>query len=267
MNPHHEVRYSDPNSYRERRSDLLAGVPQQAPLMGLPSATLAVPVAGAGGVAALRGSVAYGSSGPPLAGTVGFAGGGSYDVGVASVPYFPPGDLSGVVGGFANDTGVVAGGSGVQRGVFGGSGGGAGERGGGYGGDRSFDAARGRGRSWDRGQDFGTYGGGRGRGFDGGRGWGGRGPGRSRDDLDNIVLAKQDFHNLTPFEKNFYVEHPALEAMSEQDVTLYRKGRDITVEGRDVPKPIRFFTEANFPGIVLRCFHECLGHCCLCCVW
>lgn len=72
--------------------------------------------------------------------------------------------------------------------------------------------------------------------------------GKSRDDLDNIILHRQDFHNLPPFQKNFYVEHPAVQALSEQEIMVYRRSREITVEGINVPKPLRFFHEANFPG-------------------
>lgn len=90
----------------------------------------------------------------------------------------------------------------------------------------------------------------------GGRGFGGGGGGRggrhvgggSKRDLDTIVLPKQDFGNLVPFEKNFYVESPSIRAMSECEVEMYRARRDITVEGHDVPKPIRMFHEATFPG-------------------
>ncbi|CAN1294236.1 DEAD-box ATP-dependent RNA helicase 30 [Linum perenne] len=90
----------------------------------------------------------------------------------------------------------------------------------------------------------------------GGRGYGGRGGGRygggaPRGDLDNISLPSQDFGNLVPFEKSFYAESPAVRAMSDQDVMIYRSRRDITVEGHDVPRPIRMFQEANFPGYCL----------------
>lgn len=96
--------------------------------------------------------------------------------------------------------------------------------------------------------DRGGVGGGRGRGFGGGGG-GGRGfGGRSRDDLDNISLPKQDFVGVVPFEKNFYVESPAVQAISDQEVAMYRVKRDITVQGNDVPKPVRMFHEAGFPG-------------------
>ena len=110
--------------------------------------------------------------------------------------------------------------------------------------DRKHDMGRGRG------------GGGGGRagahGFRGSaRGGGRHGGGSSRDDLNNIALPKQDFKNLVPFEKNFYVECPAVRAMSEQEVLHYRASREITVQGNDVPKPVRMFHEANFPGILL----------------
>jgi ATP-dependent RNA helicase DDX5/DBP2 len=95
---------------------------------------------------------------------------------------------------------------------------------------------------------MGGYGGGRG-GGGGFHGGGGRGGGNGRDGLDSISLQKPDFRGLIPFEKSFYVECPEVQAMSETDVAQYRQLRDITVEGREVPKPIRFFHEANFPGL------------------
>ncbi|PSR89462.1 DEAD-box ATP-dependent RNA helicase [Actinidia chinensis var. chinensis] len=112
------------------------------------------------------------------------------------------------------------------------------------------------GRGFDIGRRGGgrSFGGRRGMGFDGGRD-GGRGGGRhggARGDLDNISLPKQDFGNLVPFEKNFYIECPSVRAMSEQDVMLYRSRREITVEGQDVPRPIRIFEEANFPDYCLE---------------
>lgn len=92
-----------------------------------------------------------------------------------------------------------------------------------------------------------------GRGYDGGRGGrGGRGIDRSRKELDTVALPKEDFDNLIPFEKNFYVEHPAVAALSDHEVIAYRKRREITVEGRDVPKPLRSFREASFTDYVLR---------------
>nr|POE95900.1 dead-box atp-dependent rna helicase 30 [Quercus suber] len=60
-----------------------------------------------------------------------------------------------------------------------------------------------------------------------------------------------DFGSLVPFEKNFYVETPSVRAMSEHEAVVYRVRREITVEGHDVPKPIRMFHEANFPDYCL----------------
>ncbi|KAK7265642.1 hypothetical protein RJT34_33264 [Clitoria ternatea] len=133
-----------------------------------------------------------------------------------------------------------------------------------------FNVGRGGGRVGnghmsDRKHDLGRYGGGGGGG--GGRGRGGgrgsthgfRGSGRggrhgggsSKDDLDNVALPKQDFRNLVPFEKNFYVESPSIRAMSDQEVMHYRATREITVQGHDVPRPVRMFHEANFPDYCL----------------
>lgn len=127
---------------------------------------------------------------------------------------------------------------------------------GGGGGRRMFDSGRGGSRT---GGSVG-FGGGRGggTGFDS-RG-GGRGAGRggsSRGDLDNIVLPSQNFGNLVPFEKDFYTECASVRAMTESEVKIYRERRDIRVEGYDVPRPIRSFLEANFPGIYIS--HELSG--------
>uniref|UniRef100_A0A0E0FXF1 RNA helicase n=1 Tax=Oryza nivara TaxID=4536 RepID=A0A0E0FXF1_ORYNI len=107
-----------------------------------------------------------------------------------------------------------------------------------------------------RGRGGGAGGGGWGRGGGGGggaggyRGGGGRGGGR--DALDSLSLPKPDFRSLIPFEKNFYVECHAVQAMSDMDVSQYRRQRDITVEGHDVPKPVRYFQEANFPDYCMQ---------------
>ncbi|KAJ0579273.1 putative RNA helicase [Helianthus annuus] len=40
--------------------------------------------------------------------------------------------------------------------------------------------------------------------------------------------------------------------MSESEVEEYRAKREITVEGRDVPKPIKTFSDARFPDYVMQ---------------
>ena len=39
--------------------------------------------------------------------------------------------------------------------------------------------------------------------------------------------------------------------MTEPEVTEYRLRREITVEGKDVPKPVKSFSDAAFPGTIL----------------
>ncbi|GFP89341.1 dead-box ATP-dependent RNA helicase 20 [Phtheirospermum japonicum] len=63
---------------------------------------------------------------------------------------------------------------------------------------------------------------------------------------------KSNLDGLTPFEKNFYVEPPSVAAMSESEVDEYRRRREITVEGKDVPRPIKSFDDAGFPDYVLQ---------------
>jgi len=60
-----------------------------------------------------------------------------------------------------------------------------------------------------------------------------------------------DVSSLPKFEKNFYKEHPSVERLSEQEVVDFTTKNQITVQGRDVPKPIRTFEEASFPDYLL----------------
>ncbi|KAG5522970.1 hypothetical protein RHGRI_034946 [Rhododendron griersonianum] len=263
MNPH-DHRYADPLSYHPRRSDLMGPVPPVVP-----------PVMGGGpAVYGRSGPAPYGASPAP------YAAGGRGDRGVADsvhgaggyngYPPFQPhagrGFDIGIGGGGGGGGGGRGygdgrdGGRGSDHGGYGGRGFDSGGRGGRSGGGRGssgrgFDGGRTSDRSFDGGRGGRSFGGGRGRGFDGGRG-GGRGGGRhggaSKGDLDNITLPKQDFGNLVPFEKNFYIESPSVRAMSEQDTMLYRSRHEITVEGQDVPNPIRVFPEANFPDYCLE---------------
>ena len=53
------------------------------------------------------------------------------------------------------------------------------------------------------------------------------------------------------FEKNFYLEHPALTSRPDALVTSFRAAREISVSGHDVPKPCTSFEEASFPDYVL----------------
>lgn len=75
----------------------------------------------------------------------------------------------------------------------------------------------------------------------------------SKRDIDGLESPrKPDLDGLTPFEKNFYVESPSVAAMSEKDVEDYRERREITIEGRDVPKPVTKFRDVGLPGTYLK---------------
>lgn len=69
-----------------------------------------------------------------------------------------------------------------------------------------------------------------------------------KDNDGNESPRKLDLDGLTPFEKNFYVESPAVAAMTDTEVEEYRKLREITVEGKDIPKPVKSFRDVGFPG-------------------
>lgn len=56
---------------------------------------------------------------------------------------------------------------------------------------------------------------------------------------------------LPKFQKNFYQEHPDVTHRPLQDVEQYRRSREVTVKGRDCPKPIIKFNEAAFPSYVM----------------
>ena len=43
--------------------------------------------------------------------------------------------------------------------------------------------------------------------------------------------------------KDFYVEHEEVTKMTDAEVEAFRKEIDVTVEGKDVPKPIRTFEQ------------------------
>ena len=89
--------------------------------------------------------------------------------------------------------------------------------------------------------DFGGYGGGG--GFGGSRN-GGLGAG-----LDDRI--RWDLSRLPKFEKNFYMEHPAVSKRSDADADKWRESVGIKILGRGVPKPVMTFEEASMPG---KCF-------------
>lgn len=116
--------------------------------------------------------------------------------------------------------------------------GGGSSRGGGYGG--SSYGGGGGGSSYSRGGS--GYGGGGG-GYGGGGGGGDLG-----SNLRSIDWTKETLMN---FEKNFYVEHPAVTERSDREIEDYRRKHEMNCFGTNVPKPVFSFAEASFPNYVL----------------
>ncbi|KAL1467967.1 hypothetical protein MTO96_041793, partial [Rhipicephalus appendiculatus] len=57
---------------------------------------------------------------------------------------------------------------------------------------------------------------------------------------------------LPAFKKDLYREHIVTALRSASEVDVYRKDNEITVAGRDVPKPILSFDETDFPDCVTK---------------
>jgi ATP-dependent RNA helicase DDX5/DBP2 len=60
-----------------------------------------------------------------------------------------------------------------------------------------------------------------------------------------------DMDTLPRFEKSFYKEDPAITARPQRDVDAFRKEKEISVQGRNVPRPVEDFDEAGFPSYVM----------------
>ncbi|KFG82454.1 ATP-dependent RNA helicase dbp-2 [Metarhizium anisopliae] len=143
-----------------------------------------------------------------------------------------------------------------------------GGRGGGYGGGHG-GYGRDRGDRGDRSGYGGGYGGGFRRsngysngshgnsnGFGGGYGGGHGGYGGGGGDrMSNLGagLQKQnwDLSTLPKFEKSFYKESAEVANRSSAEVDAFRRKHQMTIAGRDVPKPVETFDEAGFPRYVL----------------
>lgn len=58
-------------------------------------------------------------------------------------------------------------------------------------------------------------------------------------------------NTLPKFEKSFYKEDPAVANRSERDVESFRKLKEMSVQGKNVPRPVESFDEAGFPKYVM----------------
>src|SRR3989440_7261377 len=60
-----------------------------------------------------------------------------------------------------------------------------------------------------------------------------------------------DMATLPRFEKSFYKEDEHVANRSACDVDAFRREKEISVQGRGVPRPVESFDEAGFPGYVM----------------
>ncbi|GIY61743.1 probable ATP-dependent RNA helicase DDX17 [Caerostris darwini] len=96
-----------------------------------------------------------------------------------------------------------------------------------------------RGRSFNRGNGFGNS---RGGGYGGSR--------NNKQPGERLRKADYDLENMEEIVKNLYVEHPNVTSQNNVDVQMYRDGKEMTIRGRDVPRPIRDFYEVNYPDVI-----------------
>lgn len=70
----------------------------------------------------------------------------------------------------------------------------------------------------------------------------------------HVVKSQDALVALNPLARaaqNFYEEHSAVAARTQEEVDQYRRDKKITVEGKKVPKPVPTWTEAKLPPYVM----------------
>ncbi|OXV06342.1 hypothetical protein Egran_05892 [Elaphomyces granulatus] len=86
-------------------------------------------------------------------------------------------------------------------------------------------------------------------------GYGGGGGYGSGDKMSNLGAGLKtqtwDLATMPKFEKSFYKEDPLVTNRSIRDMEQFRKEHQITVQGKNVPRPVETFDEAGFPQYVL----------------
>jgi len=60
-----------------------------------------------------------------------------------------------------------------------------------------------------------------------------------------------DMATLPRFEKSFYKEDEQVAKRSARDVDAFRREKEISIQGKNVPRPVETFDEAGFPGYVM----------------
>ncbi|KAK4705611.1 ATP-dependent RNA helicase DDX5/DBP2, partial [Phenoliferia sp. Uapishka_3] len=67
----------------------------------------------------------------------------------------------------------------------------------------------------------------------------------------NLHRQNWDMSTLVPFEKNFYEEDPRVTARSQREVDDFRREKEITLTGRNIPRPVTNFSEMGFPSYIM----------------
>ncbi|KAJ9609682.1 ATP-dependent RNA helicase dbp2 [Cladophialophora chaetospira] len=91
-------------------------------------------------------------------------------------------------------------------------------------------------------------------GYGGSNGYsgGGGGGGDKMSNLGaNLKQQTWDLGTMPKFEKSFYNEDPSVTARSQRDVDEFRRKMEISIQGRNVPRPVETFDEAGFPSYVM----------------
>jgi ATP-dependent RNA helicase DDX5/DBP2 len=87
-------------------------------------------------------------------------------------------------------------------------------------------------------------------------GRGGYSQSRSFNDINFVYEENPSFHDLRPFEKSFYQEHPETSKLTDRDIDAFRKENQMTLEGRDIPRPIMNFDHTQWPSVITKLFKE-----------
>ncbi|KIW66760.1 ATP-dependent RNA helicase dbp2 [Phialophora macrospora] len=88
--------------------------------------------------------------------------------------------------------------------------------------------------------------------YGGSNGYSGGGGGDKMSNLGaGLKEQSWDLATMPKFEKSFYNEDPAVTARSQRDVDEFRKKAEISIQGRNVPRPVETFDEAGFPSYVM----------------
>lgn len=94
-------------------------------------------------------------------------------------------------------------------------------------------------------------------GYGGSNGYssGGYGGGAGGDKMSNLGAGLKQQHwdlaTMPKFEKSFYKEASSVENRSARDVDEFRRVKEISVQGKNVPRPVESFDEAGFPAYVM----------------